>query len=75
MISLAASAGACTIYFTTTSKQIEVSVDLKSKRIVIIGGGIGGIGVSAMLGNNGFTNVYCIEPKDKHYYQPIWWCC
>jgi len=25
--------------------------------------------VSAMLGNNGFTNVSCI---DKHYYQPIW---
>lgn len=72
MISLAASAGACTIYFTTTSKQREVSDDLKSKRIVIIGGGTGGIGVSAMLGNNGFTNVSCIEPNDKHYYQPIW---
>jgi NADPH-dependent 2,4-dienoyl-CoA reductase/sulfur reductase-like enzyme len=44
----------------------------KSKKVVVIGGGSGGIGVSAMLGNEGFDNVSVIEPSDKHYYQPIW---
>jgi len=44
----------------------------KSKKVVVIGGGSGGIGVSAMLGNEGFENVSVIEPKDVHYYQPIW---
>jgi NADPH-dependent 2,4-dienoyl-CoA reductase/sulfur reductase-like enzyme len=69
------SAAATAIYTTRKQRELKYSAgsDInKSKRIVVIGGGTAGIGVSAMLGNEGFTNVSCIEPKDKHYYQPIW---
>ena len=41
-------------------------------KIVVIGGGTAGVGVVAMLGNEGFKNVTVIEPNDKHYYQPLW---
>ncbi|CAB9519459.1 Sulfide:quinone oxidoreductase, mitochondrial [Seminavis robusta] len=44
-------------------------------RIVIVGGGTGGIGVAAMLRNEGMKNVTLIEPKDVHYYQPLWTLC
>lgn len=44
-------------------------------RIVIVGGGTGGIGVAAMLQNEGMKNVTLIEPKDIHYYQPLWTLC
>lgn len=68
------SAAATAIYTTRKQRELKYSAgsDVKSKRIVIIGGGSGGIGVSAMLGNEGYTNVSVIEPNDKHYYQPIW---
>jgi len=44
-------------------------------RIVIVGGGTGGIGVAAMLQNEGMKRVTIIEPKDIHYYQPLWTLC
>jgi len=41
-------------------------------RIVIVGGGTGGLGIAAMCQNEGLKNVTLIEPKDVHYYQPLW---
>jgi NADPH-dependent 2,4-dienoyl-CoA reductase/sulfur reductase-like enzyme len=42
------------------------------KKIVIIGGGTGGVGVAAQLLNAGLKNVTIIEPKREIYYQPLW---
>lgn len=41
-------------------------------RVVIVGGGSGGVGVAAMLCNEGFKHVTVVEPNDTHYYQPLW---
>jgi len=43
-----------------------------ANKIVIIGGGTAGIGVAAMLANEGVSNVSIIEPQTIHYYQPLW---
>ena len=44
----------------------------RTGHVVVVGGGTAGIGVSAMLRNDNFTNITVIEPKDVHYYQPLW---
>jgi len=44
----------------------------RSEHVVIVGGGTAGIGVSAILRNDNFKNITIIEPKDVHYYQPLW---
>lgn len=41
-------------------------------RIVIIGGGTGGIAVAARLGLHKETDIALIDPATKHYYQPLW---
>ncbi|MDW8107674.1 MAG: FAD-dependent oxidoreductase, partial [Armatimonadota bacterium] len=41
-------------------------------RVVIIGGGTGGIAVAAQLARKGVHDVAIIEPSSKHYYQPLW---
>lgn len=41
-------------------------------RTVIVGGGTGGVGVAAMLRNQGVKNITVIEPSQFHYYQPLW---
>jgi NADPH-dependent 2,4-dienoyl-CoA reductase/sulfur reductase-like enzyme len=46
--------------------------DKMSNKIVIVGGGTAGIGVAAMLRNEGMVNVSIVEPKKVHYYQPLW---
>lgn len=47
-------------------------VKKRSEKIVIVGGGTAGIGVAAMLQNEGLNNVTIVEPSNKHYYQPLW---
>ena len=42
------------------------------RKIVIIGGGTAGVGVSAQLINQGIIDVTIIEPNPVHYYQPLW---
>jgi sulfide:quinone oxidoreductase len=37
-----------------------------------VGGGTAGIGVAAMLRNEGMEDVTIVEPSDTHYYQPLW---
>lgn len=42
-------------------------------RVVIVGGGAGGISVAARLANSGESlKIQIVEPSDKHYYQPLW---
>ena len=43
-------------------------------KILIIGGGTGGLSVSAQLLRHGVpsNNIRIIEPSDTHYYQPGW---
>lgn len=41
-------------------------------RIVIIGGGTGGIITANLLAKAGERNIALIEPSDRHFYQPIW---
>ena len=49
----------------------ELSGAQKNK-VVIIGGGTAGVGVSAQLINDGIINITVIEPSPVHYYQPLW---
>jgi sulfide:quinone oxidoreductase len=44
----------------------------RPEHILIVGGGTAGVGVAAMLHREGIHNVSIIEPRDVHYYQPLW---
>jgi len=51
----------------------------KKYKVLIIGGGTGGISVAARLkkyfsatANEGASEIGIIEPSDVHYYQPLW---
>lgn len=48
--------------------------DAVHHQIVIVGGGTGGITIAARLLRGWFNkrDVAVIEPKDTHYYQPLW---
>lgn len=41
-------------------------------RVLIVGGGTGGITVAARLQRAGVTDVAVIEPSESHWYQPLW---
>lgn len=45
-------------------------MDQKAK-VVIVGGGSGGITVAARLRKAGFSNIVVIDPAEQHYYQPL----
>jgi sulfide:quinone oxidoreductase len=42
------------------------------QKVVIVGGGTGGIVTAARLRRAGVDNVTVIEPSASHYYQPLW---
>mmetsp|Transcript_26154 Transcript_26154/g.44090 ORF Transcript_26154/g.44090 Transcript_26154/m.44090 type:complete len:466 (+) Transcript_26154:21-1418(+) len=65
------SIGAISTFAYLTRRDTNCSKD-GDKHVVIIGAGTGGIGVNAMLRNEGFKNVTLIEPKEYHEYQPLW---
>ncbi|NUQ77057.1 MAG: NAD(P)/FAD-dependent oxidoreductase [Polyangiaceae bacterium] len=55
----------------STSKP-RLAPELGHHKIVIIGGGTGGITVAARLARAGEADIAIIEPSEKHYYQPLW---
>ena len=42
------------------------------KKLLIIGGGTGGIMTAAQFLKNGNVTVTLLEPAEYHYYQPAW---
>jgi sulfide:quinone oxidoreductase len=50
----------------------KTTPELGRFRVVIIGGGTGGVSVAARLANAGQHDVAIIEPSEKHFYQPLW---
>ena len=57
---------------STCAGENKSTMKKESNKIVIVGGGTAGIGVAAMLRNEGMVDVSIIEPKNVHYYQPLW---
>ena len=43
-----------------------------SKRVVVVGGGSGGISTAARLAKNSDLSVTIVDASKNHYYQPIW---
>src|SRR5699024_7732953 len=41
-------------------------------RVLVIGGGNAGISVAARLRRKGIEDIGLLEPREKHYYQPLW---
>jgi sulfide:quinone oxidoreductase len=60
------------LYGNNQNKISLAEGEKSTPRIVIVGGGTGGIGVAGMLKNDGYKDVTLIEPKDHHFYQPLW---
>jgi eukaryotic sulfide quinone oxidoreductase len=61
--------GSALLASKSTVAQAE---EKKDPKIVIIGGGFAGIGVAAMLKQEGMKNITIIEPSDNFYYAPLW---
>jgi sulfide:quinone oxidoreductase len=61
------SAVAGTIYLTAMGAKSP-----QEKKVVVVGGGTAGIGVTAMLKREGVKDVTIVEFSDTHYYQPLW---
>eukprot|EP00978_Attheya_sp_CCMP212_P020871 scaffold60269_cov51-Attheya_sp.AAC.9 len=75
LMASAASMGTLTSMTLVTSCIDEEQTRKQDKgthKIVVVGGGTAGIGVAAMLRNEGMQNVIVIEPSSVHYYQPLW---
>lgn len=48
------------------------NVDKSHHRVLILGGGTGGIITANRLRRAGQTDVAIIEPSSRHFYQPLW---
>ncbi|KAI8979254.1 hypothetical protein BDF20DRAFT_820316 [Mycotypha africana] len=61
-----------TLATVATEVHKATAIDQKFK-VVVVGGGPGGLSVSSTLSELlGKNQVAVIEPSDKHYYQPLW---
>ncbi len=47
-------------------------MEILHHKIIIVGGGTGGIAVAARLARGGETDIAIIEPSKRHFYQPLW---
>jgi sulfide:quinone oxidoreductase len=48
-------------------------MNAKKFKILIVGGGAGGISLAARLARSGFrSQIGLLEPSEFHYYQPLW---
>jgi sulfide:quinone oxidoreductase len=68
---------------TLARKQVR-NYSTKNNKIVVVGGGTGGISITAQLlrkgvpncvlfsDGKGFTDITIVEPADQHFYQPGW---
>jgi sulfide:quinone oxidoreductase len=45
---------------------------LRQSKVVIVGGGTGGLTVAARLRRAGVQDIVVVEPSGSHYYQPLW---
>ncbi|GIY83838.1 sulfide:quinone oxidoreductase, mitochondrial [Caerostris extrusa] len=60
-------------YLTMQKNFSMSSANLKDgRKILIVGGGTGGITMAAKILGIGEKNVTVIEPSEMHYYQPYW---
>ncbi len=41
-------------------------------RVLIVGGGTGGISVASRLRRAGVIDIGVLEPSEAHHYQPMW---
>jgi len=55
----------------TKYASAQTEKKISSSHILIVGGGTGGVGVAAMLHNDGVKDITIIEPSNDHYYQPF----
>ncbi|XP_042909697.1 sulfide:quinone oxidoreductase, mitochondrial isoform X2 [Parasteatoda tepidariorum] len=60
------------LQFKMLSFSATVSRRKSTVKILIVGGGTGGISMAAKLLRLGESDVTVIEPADVHYYQPYW---
>ena len=60
------------IYLPKVTSKILLAKQSSGRKIVIIGGGTGGIGTAAQLVNLGQNQVTIIDSSKDHYFQPIW---
>ncbi|MFZ1523609.1 MAG: tryptophan 7-halogenase, partial [Saprospiraceae bacterium] len=59
--------------FEPSFKKSLKQMDNKKTKIVIIGGGTGGIMVAARLKKiRAHVDITIVEPADTHWYQPAW---
>lgn len=58
---------------TTMKAQPTAAVDGERHRVLIIGGGTGGVGVAAQLRGKGVSDICIVEPAETHYYQVCGW--
>jgi sulfide:quinone oxidoreductase len=50
----------------------QVNVKKTHHRILILGGGTGGIITASLLRRAGQTDIAILEPSSQHFYQPLW---
>ncbi|CAG8511978.1 2196_t:CDS:2 [Funneliformis caledonium] len=63
----------CETTSTLVKRFASTNIKIPSYKLVVIGGGTGGLAVSSTLSKVlGKNEVAVIEPSDFHYYQPLW---